>query len=322
MKDAAQSRTISPCAHRSANRRVFLPLAIVALFSTPIAKAQSSAPAKRQPAPKASARDSVTVTATIPKATQKQIDYDKTYQEAIELKKVDEYEAALAKFQEAEKLASTLDDPAPGSPQTLKGSSQKAFTLVVFGSMKNGALQAVMEQESDVLAMMGRFDEAEQILLRRQDVLRAWMGEYDATFAHNYLDLAAMHMLQKDWTTAGKYGQQGLEAYDKIIQHYSALPDAAGMVASARRAKAMDMYYVGLILYREDKNAESLKMLDECFTTGQELRIPRQSLIQMATSARNIAIESLHPIDAGKWEYRLNSLPDPDPSKTPGTPKP
>jgi tetratricopeptide (TPR) repeat protein len=286
-----------------------------------MANAQTSTPAKTEHAPKASAHDSVTVTANIPKATQKQIAYDNTYQEAMELKKADEYEDALAKFREAEKLASTLDDPAPGSPLTLKGSSEKVFTLATLGSMKNGALQVVMEEESDVLAMLGRFDEAEQILLRRTDVLREWMGEYDTTFAHNYLDLAAMHMLQRDWKTAGKYGQQCLAAYDKIIEHDPALLDAGG-VARARREKAMDMYYVGLILFREDKGAESLKMLDECFTTGLDLHVPRQYLVQMATSARNIAIETLHPIDAGKWEYRLNSLPEEDPSKTPGRPRP
>jgi hypothetical protein len=71
---------------------------------------------------------------------------------------------------------------------------------------------------------------------------------------------------------------------------------------------------LGLIYYRERKYLQSLKTLDQAFSTAAELHARRESLLPMATSARNIAIETLHWMEAIKWESRVRSLPEP-PSK-------
>jgi hypothetical protein len=75
------------------------------------------------------------------------------------------------------------------------------------------------------------------------------------------------------------------------------------------------MYYLGLVYYRERKYVESLETLDQAFATASELEARRESLVQIATSARNIAIESLHLFEATKWEIRLNSLPEEESKK-------
>lgn len=222
----------------------------------------------------------------------------------MELKEDDEYEDALAEFQSAEKIAETL----PGPSDNLVTGTLKDGPLTL-GDMRNGALQGVLEQEADTLILLKRFAEAETIFLHRVDILRAWAGEFDNAFAHNYVETAAVHMIQQDWPGSEKYCLQGMKAYDKSIDHFTATSETPRLTG-ARRAKALDMCYLGLIYYRERKYVESLETLDQAFSTAEELRARRESLVAMATSARNIAIETLHWIEAIKWEYRLQSLPE------------
>jgi tetratricopeptide (TPR) repeat protein len=279
---------------------------LVALFA--VARAQTSAPAKTANRPRLTAHDSVTVSAGIPPdVLRKEAEYDKVFQAAMELKEDDEYEDALAKFQSAEKIAETLPGPSDG----LVTSTLKEGPLTL-GDMRNGALQGVLEQEADILILLKRFAEAEKIFLHRMDILRAWAGEFDNAFAHNYVEAAAVHMIQQDWPESEQYCLQGMKAYDKAIDHFTATSDTPRL-SGARRAKALDMYYLGLIYYRERKYVESLETLDQAFSTAAELHARRESLLPMATSARNIAIETLHWVEASKWESRLQSLPEEEP---------
>jgi tetratricopeptide (TPR) repeat protein len=141
--------------------------------------------------------------------------------------------------------------------------------------------------------------------------LRAWAGEFDNAFAHNYVEAAAVSMIQQDWHRSEAYCLQGMQAYDKAIDRFIATSDPSRL-GGARRAKALDMYYLGLTYYRKRKYVESLKTLDQAFSTAAELHARRESLLPMATSARNIAIETLHWIEAIKWESRVRSLPEPE----------
>jgi tetratricopeptide (TPR) repeat protein len=145
------------------------------------------------------------------------------------------------------------------------------------------------------------------------DILRAWAGEFDNAFAHNYVEAAAVPIFQQDWHRSEEYCLQAMKAYDKAIERFVATSDPSRL-DGARRAKALDMYYLGLIYYRERKYVQSLKTLDQAFSTAAELHARRESLLPMATSARNIAIEALHWMEAIKWESRVRSLPEP-PSK-------
>jgi tetratricopeptide (TPR) repeat protein len=278
---------------------------LIALFA--LARAQTSAPAKAANGPRRTAHDSVTVRAGIPKdILRKETEYDKVFQAAMELKEGDEYEDALAKFQSAERIAETL--PGPSDGLVTSGLKQGPLT---FGDMRNGALQGVLEQEADTLILLKRFAEAEKIFLRRVDILRVWAGEFDNAFAHNYVEAAAVPMIQQDWPGSEAYCLQAMQAYDKAMDHFIATSDPSHL-GGAHRAKALDMYYLGLVYYRERKYVESLKTLDEAFSTAAELHARRESLLLMATSARNIAIETLHWIEAIKWESRVRSLPEPE----------
>jgi hypothetical protein len=121
-------------------------------------------------APRVTAHDSITVNAGIPAGIlQKEAEYDKTFQAAMELKEDEEYEDALVKFQSAEQIAETL----PGPSQGIVTGALKEGPLTL-GDMRNGALQGVLEQEADTLILLKRFAEAEKIFSHRADVLRAW----------------------------------------------------------------------------------------------------------------------------------------------------
>jgi tetratricopeptide (TPR) repeat protein len=288
----------------------FLVLGIAALALAPILWAQTPPPPDAAKKPRVMAHDSIIVKAVIPAdVLQKESLYDKVFQAAMELKEDTEYDDALLKFQEAERIAETL----PGPNQGVFTGALKDGPLSL-GDMRNGALQGVLEQEADTLILMKRFPEAENIFGRRADVLREWSGEFDNSFPHNYVETAAVHMIQQDWPASEKSCLQGMSAYDKAIEHFKGSGDTERL-NRARRAKALDMYYLGLVYYRERKYVESLETLDQAFATASELEARRESLVQIATSARNIAIESLHLIEATKWEIRLNSLPEEESKK-------
>ena len=48
------------------------------------------------------------------------------------------------------------------------------------------------------------------------------------------------------------------------------------------------------------------------WSPAAELHARRESLLSMATSARSIAIETLHWIEAINWESRVQSVPEPE----------
>jgi tetratricopeptide (TPR) repeat protein len=140
-------------------------------------------------------------------------------------------------------------------------------------------------------------------------------GEFDTSFPHNYVESAAVRMIQQDWTGSEQYCLEGMRAYDNAVEHFKQIQDNQRL-NQVRGAKALDMYYLGLIYYREHKYVESLETLDQAFTTASELHARKESLAQMSTSARNIAIETLHWYEAIKWEMRLSSLEDEESKKT------
>lgn len=267
---------------------------------------QTVAPKKNPAGTKLSARDSVTVSAGIPKEElQRETQYNTVFRQAVDLKRNGQYENALAKFEEAERIAASFAHIQGGLVKAIEkqNSKQADFPIIDF---RNGALQGVLEQEADTLALLRRFNESEKVSLRRVDVLRVWTNEYDGAFAHNYMELAAVRMLQKDWKGADNYCQQAIKAYDKVIEHFA----GSEIQAAERRAKALDMYYVALVYFREGKTTESLDTFESAFNTATELHATTQPLKQMATSARDVALVSGHPIEAVKWELRLHSIDD------------
>jgi len=98
----------------------FLVPAIAALALAPILWAQTPPPPDAAKKPRVMAHDSIIVKAGIPTdVLQKESLYDKVFQAAMELKEDTEYDDALLKFQEAERIAETLPGPNQGDSPAL-----------------------------------------------------------------------------------------------------------------------------------------------------------------------------------------------------------
>jgi tetratricopeptide (TPR) repeat protein len=235
--------------------------------------------------PKAKAHDSVTVSAGIPKEQlENENRYNAAFAAAAEAKKSQAYGDAFQRFQIAEELTDRLTE-----------------TRYV-------SLQETLEQEADCLLFLKRYEEAENAYKKRTEALRIWTDEYDGAYAHNFINLAIVRGLQGDWSSADAYSQQAMKAYDKVIEHFSAQGNPGEIATAERRAKATDMYWVGLIYFRENKLDESLATLDLAFTSASELHASSKNLTAIASAGRDIALQLGHQGEKAKWQNRLDSL--------------
>jgi len=246
---------------------------------------QTPSPQNPISSPKIKAHDSVRVSAGIPKEQLENEDkYRAAFAAAIDAKKSQKYEIALQDFQEAERLTGRLTE-----------------TRYV-------SLQETLEQEADCLLVLKRYEEAENVYKKRTEALRIWTDEYDGAYAHNFINLAIVRGLQGDWPSADAYSQQAMKAYDKVIDHFSGKDDPAEIAIAERRAKAIDMYWVGLIYFRENKPDDCFATLDRAFTSASELHATPKNLATIASAGRDIAIQSGRPDEVAKWKNRLESL--------------
>jgi len=94
----------------------------------------------------------------------------------------------------------------------------------------------------------------------------------------NFINLAIVRGLQGDWPAADVYSQQAMKAYDKTIQHFSGQDDPAEIAVAERRAKAIDMYWVGIVYFCENKPDDCLTTLDQAFTSALELHATPKNL--------------------------------------------
>jgi len=217
---------------------------------------------------------------------QKQAEFDVRYANAVALRRARDFQAALDKFQEAEQLAGNLTDT------------------------KYSWLQEILAGEADCLIALKKFPEAETVLLRRRDALRISTNELDNSYAHNFSVLADLSAKRQDWSGAEQYLQLALKAHDKLIAHFAGSGSNAAMIQEERRAKALDMFHMGLAYAHEGKYAEALVVLNESFTTASEAHAPSQQLTPIATAARDIAVHTGFPADVEKWHGRLTALSD------------
>src|SRR2546422_115064 len=124
----------------------------------------------------------------------------------------------------------------------------------------------------------------------------------------NFINLAIVRGLQGDWPAADVYSQQAMKAYDKTIQHFSGQDDPAEIAVAERRAKAIDMYWVGIVYFRENKPDDCLTTLDQAFTSALELHSTPKNLTTIASAGRDIATQLGRQGEVAKWQKRLDSL--------------
>jgi hypothetical protein len=278
--------------------RGIVPGVLIALFA--LARAQTSAPAKAANGPRLAAHDSVTVSAGIPKdVLRKETEYDKVFQAAMESKEDDEYEAALAKFQSAEKiarnLAGSIGRPAHRQFETRPANPRRHEKWRA--SRRTGGGSRDFDTSPALCGSRENF-------LRRVDILRAWAGEFDNAFAHNYEEAAAVPMIQQHGHRSQGYCLQAINAYDKAIEGLVATSDPSRL-DSARRAKALDMYYLGLIYYRERKYVESLQnpgsgILHRCGTPCPEGIAPAHGNGSAQHRDRNPSLDGGHQVGVSR----------------------
>lgn len=215
---------------------------------------------------------------------QPQEEFDLRYAEAVSLRRTHDYEKAVAKFQEAEKLAENL------------------------GEKKYSWLQEVLAGEADCLLRMKKYQETEAVLLRRKSVLQVSPGELDSSYPHNLSLIAGASGQQQNWQEAEGYLRQALKAYDKVIDHLVSSKGSAELVLSERREKAMEQYHLALVYTHLERFADALVVLDESFTAAQAAHVPTSQLVPIATAAKDIAVHTGFPADVEKWHTRLASL--------------
>lgn len=270
--------------------KVLLPGAFVLISSYCSAQAPTARTENQRV--KATSPSTVTVTAGAPKG--EEINEDEIYSDT-------EYQSALKKGQDAYSQKKYQE-----AVSSLTLAAKRAEKMKVLRNQSK-ALSSVLGYLGDSYAGLGMYPEAEDTYLKRSSALLEWGGEYESSYAGNFLRLAILHIVQKDWRKAEEYCLRSVETYDKAIQHFKDSDEykESDIVANDDRgAKAYAMSWLAFAYWKEGKTDQALVTLGDAYRLGTKFHAKDDVLYQIASVATDVCVGSGQLVEGAKWALR------------------
>jgi hypothetical protein len=156
-----------------------------------------------------------------------------------------QYDAALARGQDAEQFSNHLTE---GKRESLQGS------VYLLGHS---------------LAALHRYPEVVQAHQRMIEYLKASADDYDPAFGDSYTDLGYAYFEAKDWHGSEQSLASAIESFDRTLAHYSSDNDQT-IIFRARFTRNWAQYNQIIAYYQEGNTDTSLSKAEDLFTEYSE----------------------------------------------------
>jgi len=199
-------------------------------------------------------------------------------------RKKSQFDAAVPKYQDAEKFAQKL-------------------TTTKFASL----LSAERSLAGCLLALK-RNAELEQVYARIVNTLKDEGDPDDVELGNAYQALAMARSDLSDWAGAEKALLQANDIYDQIILHFSGIYDPSSRALLARQQKDFDAWYLAICYFNEKKMDLALTTAESAFQVLGGREGPRNVPIGVYTVGLGAATALNNQNQIQVWQQRVDDL--------------